>query len=310
LSSTNLLTRRNLIIAAVAVVVIAAIAGAAFILRLENIAPSQTGVPTVNSLSATLTARASTPSSSVNLVSYTFGERQRPAQQTIPYTSCTEDRDVTPTPTFSGGSAPTVTTTPEATAAPTNTAVPGNTAENFVLLRVVQEESEACYQVGEVFFRRGGEYALAVGVTRSIDGEVAIDLNNISNSLIGEIVINISEFQSDSRSRDGAIREEWLESNRFPIARLQNAVAEGLPAAAYTEGEVVDFTITGDLTVRDVTRPTTFTMRGVYQENTLVVTGYADILMSDFGVQAPDMAGILRVNDEMRIVLNLVMRAQ
>jgi polyisoprenoid-binding protein YceI len=154
------------------------------------------------------------------------------------------------------------------------------------------------------------QFALAVGVTKTIDGFVQIDRANVAASQVGEIVINIAEFTSDSSRRDGIIRQRWLESNKFPLAKLTDAKLVGLPARAYQDGETLSFQIVGNLTIRETPKEVTFNVTATLTGDTLVVTGYTDVLMSDFGFTAPEIGGFVRANNELRIVLNLVARPE
>ncbi|MBX3083346.1 MAG: YceI family protein [Anaerolineae bacterium] len=304
--------RRNVIIAAIALV---AIIAAILVIR-DWVIPtfstaSVTGVPTaVNPFAATKT-NFSVPASKANnnglqRVAFAAPVVSAKAQQPL-YRSCTDDRGTTPTPTgLPATIVPDATTaaTPEATTPSTPT------ASDLFVVRVVGAESEACYQVGEVFFDSNDEFNLAVGVTKTIDGFVQIDRANVANSQIGEIVINIAEFQSDNPRRDGIIRDRWLESNKYPLAKFIGATFVGLPARPYQDGEVLAFDITGNLEVHATTKQVTFHMQGSLTGDTLVVTGYADVKMSDFGFSAPEIGGMLKANDEARLILNLVARPE
>jgi polyisoprenoid-binding protein YceI len=301
---------RNLIIAAVAIILVIA---AVLIVRdwvIPSFAePSVTGVPTAQNPFAA-TKGSALPAASfddgVQMAAFTDSVRSARAQQPL-YRSCTEDRRVTATPTGTALAAGTPEATAEATPAATAEAATG--AADPLVVRIIGAESEACYQVGEIFLEQN-QFVVAVGVTKTIDGFVQIDRANVANSQIGEIVINIAEFRSDNGRRDGIIRRQWLESNKYPIAKLTDAKLVGLPARAYQDGEALAFEIVGNLQIREVTRPTTFTVTATLTGDTLVVTGYADVLMTDFGFTPPEVGGFVRANNEMRIVLNLVARPE
>ncbi|MBE7512710.1 MAG: YceI family protein [Anaerolineales bacterium] len=286
----------------------------------NNYAPSVTGVPTeaINSIDARRTAQAQTKTAAppgnsyapvgenpegIALIAYQapisrFG---KPQQDAPLYVSCTEDR-------LRARERPaTVEPTAEATAAATVEAAGTPAAPDLIRLAIVGSESEACYQVGEVF-AGVGEFRVAVGITRSIGGEIEIDRGNVANSLVGDIVINISEFRSDEGRRDAAIQSRWLETNRYPIATFANIEAEGLPTRPYIDGETLSFTLTGELTIREVAVPTTFEATAALTGDVLVVRAVSDVKMSDWKFDAPNMAGFVTVDDDMRIVLNLVAR--
>jgi polyisoprenoid-binding protein YceI len=310
--------RRVLIIGVVVIIVL--IAAILFVRDwvLPTFAPSAvTGVPTsagafsdLKTFQAqTQTASAPTAPSSgamntIQLVSFTTNKPLRPlAMQDAPlYESCTKTRGATPTPQ---GARATAAATAATSAVPAATQAAG--AADYLFLKVVGTESEACYLVGEVFLGENS-YNLAVGVTHSIEAEVAVDRNNIANSQISDITINISEFTSDQPRRDGIIRQRWLESNKFPFAKFAGAKIVGLPARPYKDGEKLSFQITGKLTVRDVTKDVTFNATGALTGKVLVVNAFTDILMTDFGFDPPSVGGFVQANNELRIVLNLVAR--
>ncbi|MFQ3537032.1 MAG: YceI family protein [Aggregatilineales bacterium] len=283
-----------------------------FILPSIFTTPSVTGVPTArsNNIDAlrtqqaerTLTAtaaRSSLHQTGVQAVAFGANAGTRLAGQEL-YVSCTAARGATATPR----NVPTATPMPTATPEPTPTAP---AESDFVFLSIVGEESEACYQVGEIL---NGSFVLAVGVTREIAGEVAIDLGNLANSQLSEeINVNLAQIRSDQRNRDNwMISERGFNFNRFPIAKFTDAELIGLPERAYREGETLTFQIRGNLQVREAVRETVFTAMGRYENGVLVVTAFADLKLTELGLTPPNL-GFVSVNDDMRIVLNLVARA-
>ena len=72
------------------------------------------------------------------------------------------------------------------------------------------------------------------------------------------------------------------------------------------DGEEVAFELAGDLTIRDITRPATFEVVAVVDGNTLSGTATATLLLSDFGIEPPDFANTLRVEDEFQARVDFV----
>jgi polyisoprenoid-binding protein YceI len=278
-----------------------------------------TGVPTARSSNLddarnTATARALTavsPTSTntasglagIQSVAFVEAPLSRPAYQQAPlYQSCTADRGATATP--QGAAMPTAEATAEPTMAATMAAPAGE--GDFVFLKVVAEESEACFQIGEIL---NGNFVLAIGATKTITGEIAIDRANVANTQMGEeFVVNLAELQSDQRNRDRwIISQQGFNFNASPFAKLTEAKLVGLPARAYTEGEMLNFQIEGKLTIKEVTRDVVFTASAKFEGGTLVANAYYDTKLTDFGLNPPNL-GFVRANDEFRIVLNLVAR--
>jgi polyisoprenoid-binding protein YceI len=176
-----------------------------------------------------------------------------------------------------------------------------------VTFKIVPGESRASYEVGETFLNQNNRFNLAIGVTSVVNGEIYADLANPPASTLGGISIDISQFTSDSSRRDNAIRRDWLESSRFPMAVFKPTGIESLPAS-YAEGQEYAFRVTGDLTVKETTRPVTFDVTASLQGDTLTGRAEATILMSDFGVGPISILGVLTTEDQAKLILEFVAR--
>lgn len=196
-----------------------------------------------------------------------------------------------------------------ATTEPTNanSAPAANDLSGAVTFNIVPEESKVSYEIGETFFNQNNRFNLAVGVTQVISGSVFADLSNPPASSIGPIEVDISQFTSDSNRRDNAIRGRWLESSQFPIATFVSTQIEGLPDA-YVEGQDYQIKVTGDLSVRDVTRSVTFDVTARLQGQTLSGRAETTVLLSDFNIGPIDIAGMLKTEDEAHLILEFTAR--
>lgn len=194
------------------------------------------------------------------------------------------------------------TTTTQTTAATEGT----TTTQTFA---IVPEESKVSYTVNEVFLREGVVNATAIGVTQIISGAVSFDRSNPQNSQVGPITIDISAFKSDRDRRDSAIRERWLESARYPLATFVPTEISGLPTT-YTDGQEITLQITGDMTVRDITKPVTFETVGSINGNEMRGTATTSILMTDFGFNPPDILNVLRAENDVLLTFDFVARTQ
>jgi polyisoprenoid-binding protein YceI len=177
--------------------------------------------------------------------------------------------------------------------------------------------SEISYEVDEEFLagalgRLGIAAGLAntVGRTSEVEGELTLTFDGPAPQLVdGEFTVDISTLTSDQERRDNRIRDEWLESSRFPIATFRATGIQNAPET-YAEGDEVAFQLAGDLTVREVTQPVVLDVTGTLSGDTITATATTQFLMSDFGVDPPSMANLLTVGDETVIRINLVAREQ
>ncbi len=144
-----------------------------------------------------------------------------------------------------------------------------------------------------------------VGATDVVSGEISFNFTHPEQSTDGPITVDISTLKSDSGRRDNAIRRDWLESSKYPIATFTPTEIKGLPSE-YADGTELTFEIVGDLTIRDTTRSTTFSVTAKLEGEKLTGTATTTILMSDFNFEAPDIAGILKAENEARLELKFV----
>lgn len=172
-----------------------------------------------------------------------------------------------------------------------------------IVYRIDAAQSEVRYEVGETFFQ-DNRFALAVGTTQGIAGELLIDFAQPSSTQIGDIVIDVSQFTSDESRRDNFIRNNGLESAQYPLATFSPQSLDGLPAQV-ADGDSVSFTMTGDLTVKEATRSVTWDVTLTLDGDQIAGTAATDILMSDFGV-GPIQLAFLATEDQVKLVFDFV----
>ncbi len=172
--------------------------------------------------------------------------------------------------------------------------------------QIVPGESWLQYEVGEVFLE-DNRFAVAIGVTPQVSGAITLDSAALQSASLGVITADVSQFKSDSNRRDGAIRDRFLESSTFPMVTFAPAQIEGLPKA-YNEGETLTLTLTGDVTIRETTRPETFTVTVKLEGGALSGQAVTTILMSNYGFGPISIGGILNTEDEVKLTLSFVAR--
>ncbi len=176
----------------------------------------------------------------------------------------------------------------------------------FVL---VPNETVVSYAVDETFINENNRLNTSIGKTSQVTGELKVDLANPANIQFSEFTVDLSTLQSDSPRRDNAIRGRWLESASFPLAQFTVTGLPGFPASPQ-EGQVLKFQMTGDLTVRQTTRPVTWDVSATLNGDRLTGTATAFIMMADWGITPPNIAGILIVKDGVTLKLDFTFQKQ
>lgn len=174
------------------------------------------------------------------------------------------------------------------------------------IFELVPEQSSMQYFVEEEFFGQAVPFVTAIGKTSALNGSVALQIDgNAVQIESGAFEADISTLTSDRPRRDQAIRDRWLQSSRFPIATFVATEALNVPADA-AFGQDINFQVSGDMTIREVTNPLTWDMTARIDGDTLSGTATTFFFMKDYGFDPPDIAGILRVTDGVTVTVDFV----
>jgi len=107
-------------------------------------------------------------------------------------------------------------------------------------------------------------------------------------------------LKSDQTRRDNFLRRSTLETTTFPDAELVPVALEGL-LLPIQPGSSQTFSIRGDLTVRGVTRPTTWQVTARAEGSDVVGTAATAFTFKDFGLEQPRVPVVLSVADTIRL---------
>lgn len=214
-------------------------------------------------------------------------------------------------PTNAAVKEPAATTAPVAeaatatpTAADNRATQPTAGAKTFMLT----QGTEARFLIDEVLM---GQDKRVVGATSLVEGEITVDPTNPSSAQISPIRIDASDLTTDSDRRNGAIQRFILQSNQeaYRYITFTPTAIEGLPATV-TIGEPFQFSVTGDLTIRDVTLAQTFPMTVTANTETeLVGSGAATIILADYQLSIPSVPSVAWVDDKVTLELAFVATA-
>lgn len=219
---------------------------------------------------------------------------------------------------FSGGSgepstevtAPpieTATTRPATTTATTlDSATSTSLAGTSVTYAIVKEESTVSFALEEDL---RGTRTSVVGTTNELAAEILVDFADPPNSQVGQVVINARTLATDSSFRDRAIRGEILESasDEFEFITFTPTAHDGL-SSAMSDGAT--FTVTGDLTIRDISRSVTFEVILVsITEGRLEGSATAEVLRSHFELNIPSVPQVANVTEEVQLTIEFVAEA-
>ncbi len=181
-------------------------------------------------------------------------------------------------------------------------ALDGGSAVAALRLTVAPEGNQARYRVREQLFGRDFPND-AVGETSDIAGVVAV---NESGALVpGEsrIVVGVSAITSDSDRRDGYVRRRLLVTDSFPSVEFVPTEVRGVPSisgGAIPAGPQ-NFEMIGDLTVKGITRPTTWQVVAEYADGKVTGSASTAFTFADFEMDKPQVRSVISVADTIRL---------
>jgi polyisoprenoid-binding protein YceI len=177
---------------------------------------------------------------------------------------------------------------------------PGDTRSLFSITPAL---SEARFIIDELLI---GQPTTVVGVTHDVAGEMLIDLENPSNSVLGAIRVNVRTLQTDNEFRNRALRGQILQSDRpeYEFATFTPVTLVRLPEAV-TVGESFSFQIVGSLNLHGVSQDVTFDAVVTPISPTQVEgTASATVLYRDFNISIPEAPGVADISDDVRLEID------
>ena len=270
-----MLSRPRLVIAAVlAAVLVAVVAAGGWYFFIRDDAPPPVSLEgAVASTQATATATAAST----------------PAATPTPTATATADA----TPTRTATAAPTPTATPTSAATPAAEAASARPEGELTGVWTLSDrgESFAGYRVREELATIGA--TTAAGRSSAITASLEFDGSAITAV---DVEVDMTQLRSDQSRRDGALRQQAIETNAYPtssFALTKPIPLDGVPA----EGETISVTAVGDLTLHGVTRQVEIQLEGQLTDGLVVVIASIEIVFADYDIEKPRAGIVISVED-------------
>ena len=179
-------------------------------------------------------------------------------------------------------------------------------ASGLKVFAISQAESQAQFTIYEELL---GQPKDVVGTTDQVAGEIGVDLNDLSSAQVGIIQVNARTLVTDDNRRNQAIRNRILNTDSFELIMFTPREIMGLEGSA-SPGQTFEFQISGDLTIRDITKPLVFDVTvQVISENQLVGSATATIQRSDYELVIPRVPSVANVGEDIILEILFVANA-
>jgi len=175
--------------------------------------------------------------------------------------------------------------------APTTTAAPGGPSsepagESLDGPWVIGGGSQAGYRVLED--RIGGLQNIeAVGRTDKVTGGFTVAGSEVSDI---NAEVQVATITSDSSFRDGRFAGGIMDTQTFPVATFAAPTASlgSIPA----DGETVTVPVSGELTLKGVTKPVETQLEVKRAGRSVQVLGSVPVVFADYGIETPQPPGL------------------
>ena len=185
---------------------------------------------------------------------------------------------------------------------------------------IVPAESKASYHASEEFFPAAraklgidAGRAEAVGTTQAIEGRFQFDPER-PTAQVGEntFTVRLNTLTSNQKKRDDylrQIRDDGPSFDAYPLATFRATAIDGSSEAS-ASGRELNLKLTGDLTVREITKREVFEVKAQLTGDTVVGVATTRFLLTEFGIGPIDFPPLLAVADAIGIEVQFTARAQ
>ncbi len=145
----------------------------------------------------------------------------------------------------------------------------------------------------------------AIGETSDVSGAFTFSADGEIVPESSRIVLNAASLRSDEENRDRYLRRNGIQTATYPEIVFVATSIDGLEWPLPGSGEV-EFTINGDLTVREVTRPVAWQAVATFDGNSVTGTAKTNFTFGEFEMEVPDLFFIVSLEDNIRLELDFV----
>jgi len=143
----------------------------------------------------------------------------------------------------------------------------------------------------------------AVGATKAVEGGITIEDDGTIVGAESKITVDVSTLATDNSRRDNYVRRRTLETETHPTVVLVPTSLRGLTFPLPTTGEAT-FELNGELTIRGVTRATTWNVTARFAGAAIHGTAKTSFTFEQFEMTKPSVASVLSVEDDIRLELD------
>ena len=160
--------------------------------------------------------------------------------------------------------------------------------------------NEARYRVQEKLVGVDIPNYEAIGKTSAVTGAIVFDAAGRLLPAQSKITIDVTKLASDKDRRDGFVQRRLLETEKHPTVVLAPTAIRGLTGPLPTTGSKT-FQMVANLTIKGVTKPTTWNVTAQFQGGRVTGTAVSDLTFSEFNLEKPSVPVVLSLADQFKL---------
>ena len=200
-----------------------------------------------------------------------------------------------------------------ATAAPasnTATVAPaassGGTQAGGVRYTLVDGKTTASYTVREQLAKHDLPND-AVGSTQKVSGAIVLAADGTVDAQNSKIIVEAGTLQTDQAMRDNFVRRNVLQTDQYKEIVFVPKQVSGLPNPLPGSG-ALNFKLSGDLTIRSVTKPVTWDVTGTVNGDSATGSAITSFQFADFQLNQPQVPVVLSIVDKITLKIDLTLQ--
>lgn len=146
----------------------------------------------------------------------------------------------------------------------------------------------------------------AVGTTGSVTGSLVLRPDG-SFAPGSKLTVDLRTLKSDEGRRDTYLRENTLQTDRFPLAEFVPRRHKGLAVPLPASGKA-SFQLVGDMTMHGVTSELVWDVSASLDRDAVTATASTRFPFAKFRITIPRLMGLISVDDDIK--LQIVLKAQ
>jgi polyisoprenoid-binding protein YceI len=126
------------------------------------------------------------------------------------------------------------------------------------------------------------------GKTDRIEGRIVVDPARVTDSVAVHLEVDLASLDTGIGKRNQHMRDNHLETDKYPKATFAGATVLGPADASLTPGATVSFECAGDFTLHGVTKRIRATVAVTMRdERTLAFKTAFQVALADYGISRP-----------------------